>query len=313
MVERTDIRRRKLVTGSAFETTKPSGGVPERPPTGAKPWRVSRMTDFSSRLAAAVAETGAPLCVGLDPDPARLPSPFGATPQDAASFCIEIVAACQEAAAAFKPNLAFFEAWGAEGWRALERVAGAVRQSGRLLVLDGKRGDIGNTGRRYAASQFDALGADAVTVAPYMGADSLTPFLAHRGRCAFVLVATSNPGADDLQRRLLGDAPLYRAVADLAAETAEREPGEVGFVVGGTRPAVLAALRDAHPDVPFLVPGVGAQGGTAEGVVRCNNGGPMLVNSSRAVLYASPGADFADAAREAAAALAADLGAARVP
>ena len=260
---------------------------------------------FSARLAAAVAAVGAPVCVGLDPDPDRLPVPHAdGSARAAAHFCTAIVQATAPYAAAYKPNVAFFEAYGSAGWQALERVCDAVRQSGRLLVLDGKRGDIGNTGRRYAAAQFDGLGADAATVAPYMGADSLAPFLEHAGRCAFVLVATSNPGADDLQQLDAGGASVADAVARLASATADGLAGEAGFVVGATRPERLAALRQAHPDVPFLVPGVGAQGGSVQDVLGCNNGGPILVNSSRAVLYASAGADWARAARDAAARLA---------
>ena len=210
------------------------------------------MTDpFSARLAAAVAATGAPVCVGLDPDPARLPAPHAdGSAQAAGDFCVAIVGATAAHAAAFKPNLAFFEAYGSAGWAALERVSDAVRQSGRLLVVDGKRGDIGNTGRRYAAAQYDGLGADAVTVAPYMGADSVVPFLEHPGRCAFVLVATSNPGAADLQRLYSGGLTVSDVVAEFAAGAAASAPGEVGFVVGATRPALLAEVRDGFPPRP---------------------------------------------------------------
>ncbi|WP_412063166.1 orotidine-5'-phosphate decarboxylase [Rubrivirga sp. IMCC45206] len=262
---------------------------------------------FSTRLAAAVAEAGAPLCVGLDPDPNRMPASFGASAGDAAQFCIAITESTAGVAAAFKPNLAFFEAYGPDGWDALAEVCDAVRKTGRLLILDGKRGDIGNTGRRYAASLYDALGGDAATVAPYMGTDSVAPFLEHPGRCAFVLVATSNPGGADLQALSVDGAPLYRHVARLASEAAAGLPGEAGFVVGATRPALLAALREAHPEVPFLVPGVGAQGGSAADTLEANAGGPILVNSSRGILYASSGADYATAAREAAERLADSL------
>ncbi len=266
---------------------------------------------FANRLAAAVEDAGAPLCVGLDPDPGRLPEPFagrGASAGAAREFCVAITDATREHAAAYKPNLAFFEAL-PDGWRALADVCEAVRQSGRLLVLDGKRGDIGNTGRRYAAALYDVLGGDAATVAPYMGGDSVAPFLEHAGRCAFVLVATSNPGAADLQRLDVAGAPLYRHAARLAVGAGADLPGEVGFVVGATRPALLADLRAEHPDVPFLVPGVGAQGGSASDVIDANAGGPLLVNASRSVLYASAGGDFAEAARDAAAGLAESLGA----
>jgi orotidine-5'-phosphate decarboxylase len=265
---------------------------------------------FSIRLRTTVADVGAPLCVGLDPDPDRLPPRFaqgGAA--DAEAFCVAITESTAPVAAAYKPNLAFFEAYGPEGWHALGRVCEAVRRSGRLLVLDGKRGDIGNTGRQYAAALYDRLGGDAATVAPYMGADSVAPFLEHAGRCAFVLVATSNPGAADLQHLDVGGTPLYEAAARLAADAARDLPGEAGFVVGATRPQLLADLREAHPDVPFLVPGVGAQGGSVEDTLRANAGGPILVNSSRGILYASSGDDFAETARDAAERLAASLAA----
>ena len=265
-------------------------------------------TPFSVRLADAVADTGAPLCVGLDPDPDRLPPRFADSGADgAADFCIAITESTSHVAAAYKPNLAFFEAYGPDGWRALAAVCDAVRQSGRLLVLDGKRGDIGNTGRKYAAALYDRLGGDASTVAPYMGADSVAPFLEHAGRCAFVLVATSNPGAADLQHLDVDGLPLYRHAARLAVDAADGLPGEAGFVVGATRPELLADLREAHPDVPFLVPGVGAQGGSAAETLAANASGPILVNSSRGILYASSGDDYAEAAREAAEQLAGTL------
>lgn len=261
---------------------------------------------FPVRLEAAVEAAGAPLCVGLDPDPDRMPPGLdGAV--GAAAFCRAVVEATAPHAAAFKPNLAFFEAYGPDGWAGLEAVCRTVRDSGRLLVLDGKRGDIGNTGRKYAAALYDRLGGDAATVAPYMGADSVVPFLEHAGRCAVVLVATSNPGGGDLQGLEAEGEPLYRRVARLAAEAAQGQPGDVGFVVGATRPSLLAELRMAHPEVPFLVPGVGAQGGSAEDTLRANAGGPILVNSSRGILYASTGDDFAEAAARAAEALASTL------
>ena len=273
-----------------------------------EPSRPAPSPPFADRLVAAVAEAGAPLCVGLDPDPDRLPAAFAAGGAGgAAAFCEAVVGATAPHAAAFKPNLAFFEAYGPGGWGALAAVCAAVRRAGRLLVLDGKRGDIGNTGRKYAAALYDRLGGDACTVAPYMGADSVAPFLEHAGRCAFVLVATSNPGGADLQALDVGGEPLYRHAARLAVRAAEGLPGEPGFVVGATRPALLAGLRAAHPAVPFLVPGVGAQGGSAAEALDANAGGPLLVNSSRGVLYASGGADFAEAARDAAADLAGRL------
>ena len=264
---------------------------------------------FSDRLARSTADAGAPLCVGLDPDPARLPDSLTDTRAEdrVRSFCFAITESVADVAAAFKPNLAFFEALGPPGWRVLADVCDRVRQTGRLLVLDGKRGDIGNTGRRYAAALYDELAGDAATVAPYMGRDSVVPFLEHDGRCAFVLVATSNPGGADFQHRVSDGLPLYRHVADGAVEAADGHAGEVGFVAGATRPALLAELREAHPDVPLLVPGVGAQGGSVADVLDANASGPLLVNSSRSILYASSGPDFAQAARSAAESLARQL------
>ncbi len=262
---------------------------------------------FSVRLRDAVADAGAPLCVGLDPDPARLGVAGGdAEAERVVEFCVAITDATRHVAAAYKPNLAFFEAL-VDGWSILEVVCEVVRDTGRLLILDGKRGDIGNTGRRYAAALYDRLGGDAATVAPYMGADSVEPFLEHDGRCAFVLVATSNPGAVDLQHLVVDGEPVYRRVARLAAEAGAANQGETGFVVGATRPALLADLRRAHPDVPFLVPGVGAQGGSVTDVLAANAGGPLLVNASRSILYASEGPDFARSATEAAEQLAETL------
>jgi orotidine-5'-phosphate decarboxylase len=264
---------------------------------------------FADRLRAAQAASGSRLCVGLDPDPARLPAGLRArTPADAvAAFCRAVIEATAPYACAYKPNLAFFEALGAPGWRAFEDVVAAVPDD-RLVIADAKRGDIGNTAAHYAEAFFDRLRCDAVTVSPYMGRDALEPFLKHRGRCAFALVLTSNPGAADLQELSVDGRPLYEHVARLAVDAAGGRPGEVGFVVGATRPERMAALREAYPEVPFLVPGVGAQGGDPRAVAEASGAGPLLVNSSRGILYASRGADFAGAAGRAAEALREALG-----
>ncbi len=263
---------------------------------------------FLDHLHAAQSATGSRLCVGLDPDPERLPAPLRGRPLPEAvlSFCVAITEATTPYTAAFKPNLAFFEALGPDGADVLAEVVGRIPE-GRLVVADGKRGDIGNTAARYATALYDRLGADAATVAPYMGRDALLPFLQHEGRCAFVLAATSNPSAADLQQLVIDGEPFYRRVARMAVEAGREAPGTAGLVVGTTRPSLLAELREAHPETPFLVPGVGAQGGEAAAVLAANAGGPMLVNASRSVLYASDGADFADAAARAAQALAAAL------
>jgi len=267
------------------------------------------LSSFSSRLASVVQEVGSPLCVGLDPDPSRLPPSLtdASSADRIRSFCFAITESTAHVAAAYKPNLAFFEALGPDGWHVLADVCDRVRQSGRLLILDGKRGDIGNTGRRYATALYDQLGGNASTVAPYMGHDSIAPFLEHEGRCAFVLVATSNPGGADYQQLEVDGLPLYRHVAAQSVATANELVGEVGFVAGATRPSLLAELREAHPTVPLLVPGVGAQGGSVADVLAANAGGPLLINSSRSILYASDGSDFAEAAARAAEGLARQL------
>ena len=263
---------------------------------------------FLSLLRRAQRRAGSRLCVGLDPDPSKLPAPFRDrdAPDAVRAFCIAVVEATAPYAAAFKPNLAFFEALGPDGGRVLADVRAAIPET-HLVVLDGKRGDIGTTAARYAEALYGHLDGDACTVAPYMGRDALRPFLQHPGRCAFVLACTSNPSAADFEFLDVGGEPLYRRVARVAVEAGEGQPGSVGLVVGATKPEPLAALRAAHPGTPFLVPGVGAQGGRAEDVLATNAGGPMLVNASRSVLYASAGPDFAEAAAREAERLAALL------
>ncbi len=264
---------------------------------------------FTDKLRAAQSATHSRVCVGLDPDPEGLPHLLRDRPPAEAvlAFNRAIIEATADVACAYKPNLAFYEALGADGWRALEQTVAAI-PDGRLVIADAKRGDIGNTARMYARAFFDRLGCDAVTVSPYMGSDAAVPFLETPGRCAFVLVATSNPSAAEVQALETDGEPLYLRMARLAVNAAADQPGEAGFVVGATRPALLAELRDAYPDVPFLVPGVGAQGGDAGAVVEAAGSGPLLVNSSRGILYASAGDDFADAARRAAESLRDALG-----
>ncbi|MDX1531799.1 MAG: orotidine-5'-phosphate decarboxylase, partial [Rhodothermales bacterium] len=206
---------------------------------------------FSEQLHAAQRATGSRLCVGLDPDPGRLPAPLRALPPAEAvvRFNRAIIEATAEVACAYKPNLAFYEALGADGWRAFEETVRAVPE-GRLVIADAKRGDIGNTARRYADAFLSTLGCDAVTISAYMGADAVEPFLQQAGTCAFVLVATSNPGAAAVQQLVADGEPLYFHVARLAAEAAAYRPGDGGFVVGATKTGALADLRGRYPDVP---------------------------------------------------------------
>lgn len=246
------------------------------------------------------------LCVGLDPDLPRLPFHLRETypPEEAlVVFCRAIIAATAPLACAFKVNLAFFEVLGSPGWRALEAVFAAIPPD-TVSIADAKRGDIGNTARCYAHSLFDHLGADAATVAPYMGRDSVEPFLQYPGKGTFVLARTSNPGANDFQEQKVDGVPLYLHVARQVARWGADTPGSAGLVVGATEAAPLLALRAACPTLPFLIPGVGAQGGTVADVLQAATpDGPVLVNSSRQLLYASAGTDFAEAATHEAAAL----------
>ncbi len=230
----------------------------------------------------------------------KLPSGVSRDARGALSFCRAIVDATKDLAAAYKPNLAFFETLGPAGWEALESLRQAIPPTS-LFVADAKRGDIGNTSRAYAEAFFGRMKCDALTVAPYMGRDSVDPFLAYAGTCVFVLCLTSNPSAADFETQKLSDNTLvYERVARVALEWGKGRPGEVGLVVGATRPEHLKGLRAIAPEAPFLVPGVGAQGGDLETVLRdgpSSDGSGLLVNASRSILYASHGPDFAEAAR----------------
>ena len=235
------------------------------------------------------------LCVGLDPDPARFPAVVRGSVFD---FCVAIVEATADVACAFKPQIAFFSAIGAES--ELERVCSFIRDRHPdvLLVLDAKRGDIGSTAEQYAREAFDRYRAHVVTVNPYLGTDSVEPFLRHRDGGVFVLCRTSNAGGDDFQSLTADGEPLYLHVARRVADQWSKL-GDCGLVVGATYPDELRRVRELVGDLPLLVPGIGAQGGdvaaTAVGVDSTGMG--MVVNSSRAILYASDKADFADAAR----------------
>jgi orotidine-5'-phosphate decarboxylase len=252
---------------------------------------------FFTRLAQAQRRHRSLLCVGIDPEPARFPAPLrSGRPADVARFGRAIVEATADLACAFKPNWAFFEALGLDGLRALEKILEAV-PADVPVIADAKRGDIGNTARCYARSLFDVWGADAATISPYMGLDTLEPFLDYTDRGIYVLCLTSNPGAADFEV----PGRLYLRVARALEAHPRRE--NVGLVVGATQPRRIGAVRRAAPSLPFLLPGVGAQGGSARAAVRgawCDTPGAVLVNASRSILYASAGRDFAEAARAAA-------------
>lgn len=253
---------------------------------------------FHDKLNAAWRRTDSMLCVGLDPDPARIP-PHLDGPEAVFRFCAEIADATADLVCAFKPQIAYFNAIGAEAQ--LERLCAHIRDNHpqAVLVLDAKRGDIGPTAERYAVEAFERYGADAVTVNPYLGGDTLEPFMAHDGKGVIVLCRTSNPGSADLQMLSVDGEPVYTHVARRAADEWSTQ-GEIALVVGATYPAELAAVRAIVGDMPLLVPGIGAQGGDVRTTVeagRDSHGFGMMINSSRAVLYASSGPDFAAAAR----------------
>jgi orotidine-5'-phosphate decarboxylase len=258
---------------------------------------------FFEDLRARIEAIDSVVSVGLDPDPARLPAAVADHDLPRWAFNRRIIDATHEHAACYKPNVAFYE--DADGWRALRETVAYAHGKGVPVLLDAKRGDIGNTARQYAKLLEDrgsGLGADAITVNPYLGRDSLDPFLAREEKGVFVLARTSNPGAADFQNLLVGnDKRLYEYVAQRAAEW--NEHGNVGLVVGATAPEELESLRDLVPDLPFLVPGVGAQGGDVEAAVEFGLAdGVGLINSSRGIIFAGEGSDqdFAKAAGEAA-------------
>lgn len=263
------------------------------------------MATFREKLVAAQAETGSWLCVGLDPDSARMPAHLAGQGADGlALFCRAIVEATAAHACAFKPNLAFFLAGGAAGIRALEMTLEAIPPE-KPVLLDAKVGDIGNTQRQYARAAFEAFGVDAVTVSPYVGADAVMPLLeSYPGRGMYVLARTSNPDAPRFQDHEGGGAMLYQAVVDAAAEWAADHPAStVGLVVGATYEGELESIRRRAPSLPFLIPGIGAQGGTPGAAARFGptaDGVGPLISASRSVLYASSGEDYASAAGQAA-------------
>jgi orotidine-5'-phosphate decarboxylase len=246
--------------------------------------------------------SGSLLCVGLDPEPSRIPSHLGSGAEAIGAFCRAIVDATADQVCAFKPQIAYFGAHRAEA--ELERLIAYIhdRHPGIPVILDAKRGDIGATAEQYASEAFDRYGADAVTVSPYLGHDSIEPYLRRAGKGVFLLCRTSNPGGADLQGLPCPDEPLYARVARLAAGP-WNEGGELGLVVGATFPAEIAAVRRIAPTLPLLVPGIGAQGGDIVQTVAAGldeTGAGIVINSSRAILYAGDDRHFERAAREAA-------------
>ena len=265
---------------------------------------------FIEQLRQAERTNGSLLCVGLDPEPARFPAAMQGDASKIYDFCAAIVDATADLVIAFKPQIAYFAAHGAEAQ--LERLMAHMRRTAPEvpIILDAKRGDIGSTAEQYAKEAFERYGADCVTLSPFMGFDSVQPYLKYHGKGAFLLCRTSNPGGDDLQNQRLagldGQPTLFEHIASLVQGPWNLN-GQLGLVVGATYPEEIERVRKVAPTVPLLIPGVGAQGGDAVATVKAGyraasgeTTAPIVVNSSRAVLYASNGADFAQAARTAA-------------
>lgn len=265
--------------------------------------------DFIDMLLAAEQAHRSRLCVGLDPDPQRLPGRWRGTSAHLYDFCAAIVDATADLVIAYKPQIAYFAAYAAEDQ--LERLMAHIRVTAPTvpIILDAKRGDIGSTSQLYAKEAFERYGADAVTLSPFMGFDSIKPYLDYPGKGVFLLCRTSNPGGDELQARPLADLPgqpcLYEHIAALAQGPWNRH-GQMGLVVGATYPAEIARVRAIAPTVPLLIPGVGAQGGDPAAVLRAGwrgdaqgrTTGAVIVNASRAILYAAADERYAAAARE---------------
>ncbi|MDP3191089.1 orotidine-5'-phosphate decarboxylase [Rhodoferax sp.] len=259
--------------------------------------------NFLDMLRNAERQNGSMLCVGLDPEPAKFPATMQADASKIYDFCAAIVDATADLVSAFKPQIAYFAAHRAEDQ--LERLMAHMRRAAPdvPIILDAKRGDIGSTAEQYAKEAFERYGADAVTLSPFMGFDTIQPYLKYHGKGAFLLCRTSNPGGDDFQNQRLssvaGEPLLYEHIAQLAQGPWNLN-GQLGLVVGATYPAEIERVRALAPTVPLLIPGVGAQGGDALATVKAGwrDNGPIIVNSSRAILYASSRADFAQAARQ---------------
>jgi len=263
----------------------------------------SSSNTFNQQLQSAWASQGSMLCVGFDPDPKRLPPSLQGKPEGIFEFCREIADATADLVCAFKPQFAYFASQRAEVQ--LEKLIKHLKEKYPHIpvILDSKRGDIGSTADHYAMEVFERYGADAVTVSPYMGFDTIEPYLKHAGKGVIVLCRTSNPGGSDLQALNIAPdgLPLYLHVAKLAAQQ-WNSSGQISLVVGATFPEEIAKVRAIVGEMPLLIPGIGAQGGDIDATVKAGAipnkpGTGMIINSSRAILYASSGSDFAEAAR----------------
>jgi len=249
---------------------------------------------YAETLQQRIEATGSALCVGLDPRPDRHDSV-----EAIEDFCERVISETAEFAAVFKPNIAYFEALGVEGYALIDRLIGRMKESGVPIVLDAKRGDIGTTQEHYAKGYFENWDVDAVTLSPYMGFDSVEPFLQYPGKGVYLLGVTSNAGAADLETHDLADGrKVFELVGDMARRAAATPAGEgsIGLVLGLTNasPEVLARM----PDVPLLIPGLGAQGGDLEALRGSERSAPSVINVSRGILYADEPLSFSENARD---------------
>jgi len=260
---------------------------------------------FAERMQAASAQNRSLVCVGLDPDISRFPERLRGLPPKQAliAFCTAIVEATSDLVAAYKPNLGFFIAYGIPGLEALVEIRNRIPAS-IPVILDAKTGDMATTAAAYARGYFDEWGFDAITVNPYQGEDSLAPFFNYAGKGVIVLCKTSNAGGVELQDQLIGDDPpeaVYLKMAERIQGWSERYLATIGLVAGATYPSHLAEIRRRCPDLPILLPGIGAQAGDLIGSIRAGvdaRGGSLLASASRSILYAGTDANFADKARE---------------
>jgi orotidine-5'-phosphate decarboxylase len=251
---------------------------------------------FCDRLRQAIDHAGTPICVGLDPDPKLIPKHLGEGPEAVLTFLTEIIAATSDLVAAFKPNAAFFEAYGSDGWAILEKLRSLIGTD-TLLILDAKRGDVEHTNAAYVDSVFNRIKADAITVQPYLGGGALYPFTQNPRKGVFVLCVTSNPGAESIQNLIVGDHPLYIEIAKQAKNWSAFD--NIGLVVGTTKREALKSLLKIAPELPYLLPGSGAQGGSLKVMDDLKDAGATgLLNFSRSITYASESKDYARAARQ---------------
>jgi orotidine-5'-phosphate decarboxylase len=253
---------------------------------------------FKERISQLFRERKSLICVGLDSDPAKIPEHLKSAENPILEFNKQIISATSDLCIAYKPNIAFYEVHGSRGWETLKATIEAIPDQVPVIV-DAKRGDIGNSSRMYARAIFEHLGGDAVTVSPYLGEDSLAPFFEYKDKFAFVLALTSNPSSQDFQLLEIGGKPLYHIVAESVQKWNKND--NLGLVVGASHPDKIKEVREISGNLPFLIPGVGAQGGDLEASAKygTDNGKSIaLINVSRSVIYASGDVNFAEKARE---------------